>query len=117
MARVTDAPRGAREGVMDSENDALAAQVAQLRADRTALASMWIMTLPVGPLEQVMPSDPDAMRLLGGGLLDVTGDDMDTPGLIVFMRDLLARMLADAKAERGLPGGNNDGAEGRERDE
>jgi hypothetical protein len=100
----------AERSAAQAELDALASQVTQLQSDRTSLASMWIMTLPTGPLEQVLPPDPDAMRLLGGGLLDVTGDDMDTPGLIVYMRGLLARMLSDAKADtarnppRTLPG-------------
>jgi hypothetical protein len=85
----------------ERERAAIAAEVAQLRADRTSLASMWIVSLPPGPLEQVLPADPDAMRLLGGGLLDVTGDDIGTSGLIVYMRDLLARMLADAQAAAG----------------
>lgn len=87
----------ARAEAAEQRAEAAEAEVARLRADRKALASMWLMTLPPVPLATVLPSEPDAMRVLGGGLLDVTGEDIDTAGLIVYMRDLLARMLAEAQ--------------------
>ena len=86
-----------RAQAAEQRAEALEREVAQLRDDRKALASMWLMTLPPGPLATVLPADPESARLLGGGLLDVTGDDLDTAGLIVYMRDLLARMLAEAQ--------------------
>ena len=95
--RFADDAATARAEAAEQRAEAAEREVTRLREDRTALASMWLMTLPPAPLATVLPSAPDAMRVLGGGLLDVTGEDMDTEGLIVYMRDLLARMLAEAQ--------------------